>query len=45
VYGGRTIDLCTPGDPVCSDGNDMSSHHLYVPGMTDQAASFVAGLV
>ena len=45
VYGGRTIDLCNPGDPVCSDGNDMNSHHLYVPGMTDQAASFVAGLV
>ena len=45
VYGPRTIDLCYPGDPVCSEGENMSVHHQYVPGMTDQAASFVAGLV
>jgi cutinase len=45
VFGGKVIDLCFPGDPVCSDGNDMNTHHYYVPGMTDQAATFVAGLV
>lgn len=45
VYGARTIDLCYPGDPVCSEGENMTVHHQYVPGMTDQAASFVAGLV
>lgn len=44
-YAGRTIDLCNVNDPVCGDGNDMSSHHLYVPEMADQAAAFVAGLV
>ncbi len=46
-YGSRTIDLCNPNDPICDKG-DLSSrapHHQYVPGMTDQAASFVAGLV
>lgn len=45
VYGGRTIDLCHPNDPVCGQGNDMGSHHLYVPTLTDQAATYVAGLV
>ncbi len=45
VYGPRTIDLCYRGDPVCGEGNDMSLHHQYVPGLTDQAASFVSGLV
>jgi len=45
VYGGRTIDLCHPSDPVCGKGNDMNSHHLYVPDLTDQAATYVAGLV
>ena len=45
VYGPRTIDLCHVDDPVCGEGGDMNSHHLYVPEMTDQAASFVARLV
>ncbi|TRW81684.1 cutinase family protein [Mycolicibacterium sp. 018/SC-01/001] len=46
VWGGRSIDLCTPGDPVCSGGNDVPAHSNYVPsGMTDQAAGFVAGLL
>ncbi|MGE5694395.1 MAG: cutinase family protein [Candidatus Sericytochromatia bacterium] len=45
VYGGRTIDLCHANDPVCGDGNDVNSHHLYVLGLTDRAASYVAGLV
>jgi cutinase len=45
VYGARTIDLCAAGDPVCSDGGNFSAHSAYVPGVTSQAASFVAGLV
>jgi cutinase-like protein len=47
VYGGRTIDLCNAGDPICGPGNiqDRVSHHQYAPGGTDQASSFAAGLV
>ncbi len=47
VYGGRTIDLCNAGDPICGEGdlNNRATHHQYVPGMTDQAAGFAAGLV
>ena len=45
VFGARTIDLCYPGDPICSEGKDLSLHHQYVPALTDQAATFVAGLV
>jgi cutinase len=46
VYGGRAIDLCNAGDPVCSDGNSVPAHRDYGPaGLTSQAAAFVAGLV
>ncbi|KUI46886.1 cutinase [Mycobacterium sp. GA-1199] len=47
VYGGRTIDLCNANDPICGEGDldNRAAHHQYVPGMTDQAASFVAGLL
>jgi cutinase len=47
VYGGRTIDLCNANDPICGQGDldNRAAHHQYVPGMTDQAASFVAGRV
>lgn len=39
---GRTIDLCTQGDPICSNGTQWKAHMAYVPGMTSQAASFAA---
>ncbi len=53
-YGARTIDLCAPGDPVCSPGAllTLPSHdELFSPahlsythnGMPSQAATFVAG--
>jgi cutinase len=45
-YSSKTIDLCVPGDPVCSDGNptNIQAHQLYVQsGMASQAATFVAG--
>lgn len=46
VWGGRAIDLCNPGDPVCqTDGEDIAAHRAYVGGPTNQAANFVAGLL
>ena len=43
VYGGKAIDLCNPGDPVCSDGDSVPSHRSYGPdGTASQAAAFVA---
>ncbi len=42
VWGAVTIDLCEPGDPICSDGDNFQAHRGYVPGMTSQAAAFVA---
>jgi cutinase len=52
-YGAKTIDLCAPGDPICSPGGGLSipSHdemfsaaHLSYKqsGMPSQAATFVA---
>jgi cutinase len=42
LYGAKAIDLCNPGDPVCSDGGDTRAHELYVPWMVNQAATFAA---
>ena len=44
-YAPKTIDLCHADDPLCGRGGDWNAHHEYVPGLTDQAAAFVAGLV
>lgn len=42
----KTIDLCIPGDPICSAGADMTAHVSYVPsGLANQAATFAAGKV
>ncbi len=41
-FEGKTIDLCNPGDPICSGGMQWSSHLSYVPGLTNKAATFVA---
>ncbi len=41
----EAIDLCHVGDPLCGRRNDLNGHNEYVPGLTDQAATFVAGLV
>ena len=44
VWGGRSIDLCNPGDPICaSGGRDVAAHRAYAGGSTNQAADFVAG--
>ena len=45
VWGPRSIDLCNPGDPVCTSGEDVAAHRAYDGGPADQAASFVAGLL
>jgi len=46
VWGGRSIDLCNPGDPICdSAGDNVEAHRAYAGGPTNQAADFVAGLV
>jgi cutinase len=46
VFGGRAIDLCKDGDPICSDGRNPFAHSDYVSaGLANQAANFVAGLV
>lgn len=45
VWGPRSIDLCNPGDPICGDGDDVEAHRAYTGGPTNQAASFVAGLL
>jgi cutinase len=44
LYVPKTIDMCVPGDPICSNGGTMAQHVLYVQnGMTNQAATFAAG--
>jgi cutinase len=44
VWGGRAIDLCNPGHPICHmNGEDVAAHRAYGGGPTNQAADFVAG--
>jgi cutinase len=46
VWGGRAIDLCNGGDPICqTDGESLVAHRSYVGGPTNRAANFVAGLL
>jgi cutinase len=43
LYAAKTIDLCVPNDPICSNGADMGAHNAYVQtGMVNQAAGFAA---
>ena len=48
VWGGRSIDLCNGGDPICqTDGQDLNAHKSpnYTGGFVNTAADFVAGRV
>ncbi|MDT5070909.1 MAG: cutinase [Mycobacterium sp.] len=46
VFGGRAIDLCADGDPICSRGRNPFAHtHYESSDFIQQAANFVAGLV
>jgi cutinase len=43
LYRPKTIDLCVQDDPICSEGQNMAAHLLYVEtGMVGQAATFAA---
>ena len=42
-FAGRTIDLCSGNDPVCSEGANWSAHTAYAGSdLMNQAADFVA---
>jgi len=46
VFGGRAIDLCADGDPICSDGRNPFAHtHYESSDFIPQAANYVAALV
>jgi cutinase len=46
MFGGKAIDLCKDGDPICSGGRNPFAHSDYVSaGLTDQAANYVAGII
>lgn len=46
VFGGKAIDLCKDGDPICSRGRNPFAHSDYVTsGLTQQAANYVAGII
>jgi cutinase len=46
LYAAKTVDMCVPNDPICSEGGDWGAHGAYVrSGLVNQAASFAAGLV
>jgi cutinase len=45
-FAGRAIDLCSGGDPICSDGRNRSAHSNYeLPPYPGQAAGFIAARV
>jgi cutinase len=46
LYASKTIELCAPGDPICSAGDDGAAHTSYTAiGLTDRAATFAASRV
>lgn len=43
LYAAKTIELCTPEDPVCSDGLNFAAHDAYAEdGLVDKATAYVA---
>jgi cutinase len=44
IYQAKTIKVCAPEDPVCSDGMNFAAHDGYADdaGMVDQGAAFAA---
>lgn len=43
LYGAKAVDLCLTGDPICSNGADLTAHGKYVSsGLVAQAAQFAA---
>jgi cutinase len=46
LFADKTIDLCVPNDPICSDGWDWGAHTAYIQtGMVNQAAAFAASRI
>ena len=47
LYRAKTIEMCVPNDPICSQGGwDMRAHGAYVQtGMVNDAAAFAASRV
>jgi cutinase len=44
LYAPKTIELCAPGDVICSDQGDFNAHGLYtVNGMPSEGAAYAAG--
>lgn len=44
LYQPKTLELCVPGDFVCSPGNDLGAHARYISdGLVVQAADFAVG--
>lgn len=46
LYAAKTIQLCAPEDPVCSEGLNFAAHNAYSEqGMVDQGATYAASRV
>jgi cutinase len=47
TYAAKTIKVCVPEDPVCSDGMNFAAHNTYADdaGFVDQGADFAAARV
>ena len=46
LYEPKTIEMCIPMDPVCSQGGDFGAHNRYIAdGLVLQAATFAADQV
>lgn len=46
LFAGRGLDLCSDGDPICSDGRNPFAHtHYETSPFIGQAAGFAAGLI
>ena len=44
LFADKTLQVCAPEDPVCSDGFDFAAHHAYAEDarFVDQGADFAA---
>jgi hypothetical protein len=44
LFASKTLQLCVPDDPVCSDGMEFAAHNApaYEDGLVDQGADFAA---
>jgi hypothetical protein len=45
TYAAKTIKVCAPEDPICSDGMNFAAHDTYDGSVVDQGAAFAASRV